>query len=134
MPINQRSRVARWHVVDLSDPTMLNHHWSLFATPNDGMGGGYADAIDIDTTDTECLNVSTEEPSSRHELRAVGCHVAALAAPQLRIRQNVGTANSSPHEPDITSTKSQSTPTYTHTHLHIYISYYLFINTNPYTL
>ena len=97
--------------------------------PIDGMGGGYADAIDTDTTETECLNVSTEEPSSRRELRAVGCHVAALAAPQLQMRQNVGTANSSPHEPNITSTKSQSTPTYTHIliHTYMYIFVYLFI-------
>ena len=45
-------------------PTKLNHHWSLFATPTDGIGGGYADTIDTDTIETECLNVSAEEHSS----------------------------------------------------------------------
>ena len=57
----QRIRVTRWQhdVVDVPDPTKLNHHWSLFATPTDGIGGGYAD-----TTETECLNGSAEEHSS----------------------------------------------------------------------
>ena len=57
----QRIRVTRRQhdVVDVPDPTKLNHHWSLFATPTDGIGGGYAD-----TTETECLNGSAEEHSS----------------------------------------------------------------------
>ena len=39
-------------VVDVAGPTKLNHHWSFFATPTDGVGGGYADATDTDTTET----------------------------------------------------------------------------------
>ena len=123
--------MTRWQhdVVDLSDPTMLNHHhWSLFATPTDRIGGGYADGIDTDTTGTECLNVSTEEPSSRHELRAVD---ATLLPWQLR---NCG-YDRMPARPTRARTSLISHPpndkalqhTHTHTHIYTYIYIYIYI-------
>ena len=50
----QTIRMTGWQhdVVDVAGPTKLNHHWSFFATPTDGVGGGYADATDTDTTET----------------------------------------------------------------------------------
>ena len=66
--------MIRWQhdVVDMTDPVKQNHYWSLLIISLfDGMGGGYTDIADTDTTETACLNISTEEPSSRHELRTI---------------------------------------------------------------
>ena len=112
--------------MDLSGPTMLNHHWSLFATPIDGMGGGYVDAVDTDTTETECLNVSTEEPSSRHELRAVdatllpwqlrNCGYDRMSALPTRARTSL-----------ISNPPNHKALQHTHTSIYIYIYIYSFI-------
>ena len=127
--------MTKWQrdVVDLSGPAMLNHHHhgSLFATPTDGIGGSYADAIDTDTTETECLNVSTEEPSSRYELRAVdatllpwqlrNCRYDRMSALPTRARTSLIS-----HPPNDKALQHTHTQIYTYYIIYIYIHIYIY--------